>query len=381
MEENDYRAYIASSSEGSDQDDNSDELEADDPAHTVDPSTTPAAAAAGANTPDVNSKPSKKSAKQSKEERRAKLRELLLNNDELPEGWGNVNDKSAPGGGAGSSKPSRGDLEVTFTPGLSTRNQPDEDDDGENETTLERYQRRQREKKAAKQAKKDAKDAVRASKTRRADDSGNDDEPKAPAAPAAEDDFFDKETDDEDDDAPSSSSKTTKKTKSKHPTRSLSPALPEPSTTAELALLLAPENAANGPKHFDMKEVIRTEKMANKKGGKNRFEKRKEKKGKDVEGEVDEGSREDGAGFAIDVADSRFTALHEEPEYAIDPSHPQCVLFSSILSIISLISLISFPLTLISYSELLPPCFCALQVQADEVHDCSRPRTLPKTKG
>lgn len=279
IEENDFRAYIASS--GSSSEDS--ELERDE---------------AAADRREKSSKANKTNPKQSREERKAKLRELLLNKDELPEGWGNVD---------GDIEAKEGELEVTFTPGLSTRNAGASGDD--NETTLERYQRRQREKKAARKAAREARIGAKA-------DHGSALEANTKkTAAVAEDDFF---GDDSDGGEPTSTkgSRLQKKDGWKKQNRSPSP-MPEPSSKEELALLLAPENAAEGPKHFDMKEVIRAEK-GRKKNGKDRFKKKKTAM-------EDEGNKEDGLGFSIDVADSRFSALHEEPEYAIDPSHPQCV--------------------------------------------------------
>ena len=74
-----------------------------------------------------------------------------------------------------------------------------------------------------------------------------------------------------------------------------------------------------------MKEVLRAEKLAKSKGK----GKRKGKKGKDEEVE---GEAEDGRGFTMNVMDDRFAALHEEPEFAIDPSNPQCVLLLPLFS-------------------------------------------------
>lgn len=95
IEEADFRAYIASSG---------DEDESED---------------------DGKNKKSRKSAE------REKLRSLLLGggDNDLPEGWGDDN--------AGDDV----DMEITFTPGLSDAK------DGQDETTLEQYQRKLREKK------------------------------------------------------------------------------------------------------------------------------------------------------------------------------------------------------------------------------------------
>ncbi|KAF8317357.1 hypothetical protein DL93DRAFT_2110555 [Clavulina sp. PMI_390] len=301
MEENDYRAYIASSSEHSSSDNDDEEDDVDNQGADATNEANPDASTTSADPPKRASKPSKA-------ERRAKLRELLLNNDELPEGWGNIDGNAA----GGSDK----DLQVTFTPGLSSRNQADSDNDEENETTLERYQRRQREKKAAKKAKKDAKEATRLGITPVGE------KEKGDSAPAAEDDFFGEDSDNGA--VASTSTKPSKENKTKGKGRAPSSSPPPPAdvaTPSELALLLAPENAANGMNHFDMKEVIRAEKAASKKGKKNRFDKKKRPLNDSMDN--DGVLREDGAGFAINVADSRFAALHDEPAFAIDPSHPQ----------------------------------------------------------
>lgn len=274
IEENDFKAYIASSSEseGHDSDD-----DADFPA-IMDTSASA----------ETQPQPTRKTAKQLRDERRANLRSLLSNTDDVPEGWGGIASSGAVG-----------EMEVTFTPGLSSRNAVEEDG-GEEETTLERYQRRMKEKKVAKKAKRDAKAF------------GVDGEEGSVAAPAAaQDEFFGEDSDD--------ASKNKPKANSKSNPPSSSVPLPDPSTPAELSLLLSPSTALSGPKHFDMKEVIRAEKDSSSK--KNRFQKRKEKKQNATV--VDEANREDGAGFSIDVADPRFAALHEQPEYAIDPSNPQ----------------------------------------------------------
>lgn len=285
IEENDFKAYIASS--GSSSSGSDDE------------------AIAGPSTST-----SKSIAKESRASRRDKLRALLTtgaDNDELPEGWGGVH---VP----------KGDMEVTFTAGLST-NSAAANNDEDNETTLERYQRRQKEKKAARKAAKEMR-AAKNGPTTKADDGPNNDDATDRHRPAnvKEDDFF---GDDSDDRAATSNQKRSGKDKangtSKTRTeRSPSPATAaQPSTAEELVLLLAPDTAnGSGPKHFDMKEVLRAEKDAKRKG--------KNKKGKKRAGDdMDAGEKEDGSGFTLDVADSRFAALHEEPEFAIDPSNPQ----------------------------------------------------------
>lgn len=277
IEENDFKAYLASSgsssgsaSEASDQE---------------------ASAAA----------PSGSKSASTKESRRDKLRALLLSgadNEDLPEGWGGT---SAP----------KGDLEVTFMPGLSSSTPKD---DNAEETTLERYQRRQKEKKLARKAAQEAR-ASDAKGTKKGMAASGSDDDVARITSVKGDDFFG----DEDNETTTKQSQKAKGKKKRDATSDPSaPTLPsEPSTAEELALLLAPDQAGgSGPKHFDMKEVLRAEKEAK---SKRKNKRKKSKKGEDVPDE----DREDGSGFAVDVTDKRFQALHEEPEFAIDPSNPQ----------------------------------------------------------
>lgn len=216
----------------------------------------------------------------SKSKDRERMRALLLggNNDDLPEGWGEDDDKT-------------GDLEITFMPALSTAAPKDQED----ETTLDRYKRKQKEKRAQRKAKKET---------------GSTEQPEQP-----ENDFFGEDSDVELDANPL---KTTKGPKSKGGKTPKSVAPPqEASTEAELALLLAPDlgaATASEPKHFDMRAVLKAEKAgrAGKKG------RRRDKKG---EASADNG--EDGQDFQMDVKDERFAALHEDYAFAIDPSNPQ----------------------------------------------------------
>ncbi|KAG9011771.1 pre-rRNA-processing protein esf1 [Tulasnella sp. 427] len=85
----------------------------------------------------------------------------------------------------------------------------------------------------------------------------------------------------------------------------------------ELALLAANINGDDGGnRHFDMAKVIKAEKMSSKK--KQRFK----RKGDRDEGAQNEDEAEDGRDFEINVGDDRFQALHDEYEFAIDPSNP-----------------------------------------------------------
>jgi hypothetical protein len=207
----------------------------------------------------------------SKKASRDKLRALLLagDGDDLPEGWGREDDD-----------PGDVDMEITFMPGLSEKMEEDE-------TTLDKYQRKMRDKR------KKRKEEVK----------------ENPARRGSVDDFF--ETGDGDDDIrtrPSMNSKSG--VKMKHPEASKEPTARQLSTAEELALLVTSDNANEQPKHFNLKSVLKAEKQS----------KRKSKKGRKHEEEREDDLQED---FSINVNDTRFKVLHEDHQYAIDPSNPQ----------------------------------------------------------
>ena len=253
IEEEDFKAYLASS--GSESDGNESETDA---------------AAAKA-------KKGKKGKKASKSEA-DKLRALLLNgDDEDGDVWG----KAGLSAGDTGKADKNGDMEITFRPGLSSGSALGKDD--ENLTTLEKYQMRMKEKKARKKEKAELKRA---------------DKDDAPAKKADKDDFFG-DSDDESDagvDVPDT--------------------LPEDEREpedddADVQHVLGD---AKGVEHFSMKDVLKAEKE----GGKKKRSRNKKKKHAH-EREVELGKE----GWKIDVKDERFKALHEEPEFAIDPSNPQ----------------------------------------------------------
>ncbi len=74
-------------------------------------------------------------------------------------------------------------------------------------------------------------------------------------------------------------------------------------------------------RHFSMKDIIKSEKQEGKKRKRSRG-----KAKKDAENEALGRTREIELGerdWKINVRDERFKALHEEPDFAIDPSNPQ----------------------------------------------------------
>ncbi|KAK6981658.1 Pre-rrna-processing protein esf1 [Favolaschia claudopus] len=196
---------------------------------------------------------------------RDKLRSLLLDgSNELPEGWDRGEDD---GGGI--------DMEVTFTPGLSS----DQKGPGD-ETTLEKYQRKMKEKRKNKKA-----------------------ESKPANVEAEADDFFDEEPN------VSASVKNPQTGSRKQTATSVEKTPRTLSTAEELSLLVASDARAVEPRHFDMKAIIKAEKQAKRKG------KKKKQSNAEQSGEMQED-------FQIDVRDSRFQVMHENHAFAIDPSNP-----------------------------------------------------------
>ncbi|KAG7099180.1 hypothetical protein E1B28_001049 [Marasmius oreades] len=187
---------------------------------------------------------------------RDKLRSLLLGgNDQLPEGWNRddgVRDNDV-------------DMEVTFMPGLADRK------DGQDETTLEKYQRKMKEKR--KKRKEEVKKAV-----------------------TADDDFFDATSDGD---------------HSAHESKKKSGATLsyEPTEEEAHSLLVSHEDSGAEPQHFNLKAVMKVE----------RKQKKNKKKGKKTVDEDNE-IQED---FILEVNDDRFKAIHEDHNFAIDPTHPQ----------------------------------------------------------
>jgi NUC153 domain len=235
-----------------------------------------------------------------------KLRALLLsgNEENLPEGWGGTKHDKAD------------EMEITFTPGLSgevnngAKTGPDE------ETTLERYQRKERERKRAKKAarkerlvgKEDTATST-SKKTKRiddeffGDDSGSDDVDGS--------DHSDTKR------AHSGSFKSKKRVKDKNK-RSKDSISADAATDAELSLIMDPSSIAK-QKHFDMADIIRSERRAEKGSTKHRSKRKR------VEADG-EGRQEPVDAVEINLEDPRFRSVYSDPRFAIDPTNPQYVL-------------------------------------------------------
>ncbi|KAI0533609.1 hypothetical protein GGR58DRAFT_100812 [Xylaria digitata] len=259
LEENDFRAYLASDSDGDD--DVEDDVVEAEPAVVED------------------------EPKLSKKELKArKLREALgLSSEPMTRSSAKVGPV--------------GDMQVTFTPALmgDEKKEPE----GE-ETTVEKYIRKERERKARKKEKAVSK--------RNGGETEDQDEPAEPEEDLGFDDpFF---TTDE----PVKVSKSAERKEERRRRREEkeAAAVENAAQKAQLEKIMADDskNQAEHLDHFNMDEITRAEKKKSKKG---------KKKGKSqVE---DHGGLQEG--FDMDVNDNRFKAVFENHEFAIDPTNPK----------------------------------------------------------
>ncbi|KIJ63014.1 hypothetical protein HYDPIDRAFT_113516 [Hydnomerulius pinastri MD-312] len=300
IEEADFKAYIASSS--------SSEGESEDESAVKEKGETGG----------------KKDKKSRKAAARDKMRALLLggNDDELPEGWGGgdaigsgaedafdgkagkLKRRGGKGTGEGGEEGSDVDMQITFMPGLSEAKNPDD------ETTLERYQRKMKEKR------KKRKEEIKAGAVGPEDETGEAEAGKMKDSGVAslDDEFFGAGSDSESDRGTTSAKQKGKKSKkSRDPVPETTPR--QPLTKEELRLLAASDNPHGEPAHFDMKAVVKAEKQ-----NKNKKSRHKSKKRADTD--ADDGPNEAQGDFVIDVKDDRFAAIHEDHQFAIDPSNP-----------------------------------------------------------
>ncbi|KAK3307392.1 uncharacterized protein B0T15DRAFT_177065 [Chaetomium strumarium] len=189
-----------------------------------------------------------------------------------------------------------GEMQITFTPALSGKPEKEEAE----ETTIEKYKRKEKERKERRKAKAMAKrgeidpDAVQEEHTEEPGDDLGFDDP-----------FFTTEP------VPPSKSAMRKEERLKKRAAKEKEEAENAAQKAQLELLMADENGGGAHlEHFDMKEIMRAEKQRNRK---------KKKKGKDAADDHG-GLQED---FKLDVDDSRFKAVFENHEFAIDPSNPK----------------------------------------------------------
>uniref|UniRef100_A0ACC2J609 Uncharacterized protein n=1 Tax=Nemania bipapillata TaxID=110536 RepID=A0ACC2J609_9PEZI len=262
LEENDFRAYLASDSE--------DEVEEDGEADVV----------------NVEPVAAEDEPKLSKRELKAKkLREALgLGSEPMTKSSMKVGPV--------------GDMQVTFTAALmgdEKKKEPQAE-----ETTVEKYIRKERERKARKKEKAVSK--------RNGGEAEGEEEP----AESEEDLGFDDPFFTTDEPAKISKSAERKEERRRRREEKEAKAAQNDAQKAQLEKIMADgtENQAGQLDHFNMNEITRAEKKKSKKF---------KKKGKNQE--EDHGGLQEG--FEMNVNDDRFKAVFEDHEFAIDPSNPK----------------------------------------------------------
>ncbi|KAI8945423.1 hypothetical protein F4801DRAFT_568324 [Xylaria longipes] len=263
LEENDFRAYLASDSEGED----------DGGVEVVE---------AEAEVAVVEDKP-----KLSKKELKArKLREALgLSAEPMAKSSRNIGPV--------------GDMQVTFTPALMGDEKKKKESQTE-ETTVEKYIRKERERKVRKKE-------IAVSKRNGGEAEGGE-EPAEPEEDLGFDDPFFMT----DEPAKPSKSAERKEERRRRREEKEAAAAENAAQKAQLEKIMMDDskNQAKHLDHFNMDEITKAEKKKSKKG---------KKKGKnEVE---DHGGLQEG--FEMDVNDDRFKAVFESHEFAIDPSNPK----------------------------------------------------------
>lgn len=303
IRDEDFKAYLATDSEGSDEDDD------------LGP---------------ANGKPSKPNDKTTRDRFRA-----LMGLDGSTAGNGKKTrsafEDARPSDDEEASGGEDGDMEITFMPGLSEAaarkaagaKAPGQ---GEDETTLEKYLRKQREKKERRKA---AKAAL---------EDGGDKAEEADAAVVSngrtqagdlgfEDPFFASDGEDEDVDLDAMLAKeqaNEAKTGSKAPSSRKTE-----STSAEPTPDDVGDESDGGRNHFSLQDVLKAER-----GGKklNRWEKKKlakqakrqqQQQRQESQSQSPQKELQTQQGFEMNVADPRFSsALMKDHEFALDPTHP-----------------------------------------------------------
>ncbi|KAJ2851140.1 pre-rRNA-processing protein esf1 [Coemansia brasiliensis] len=190
-----------------------------------------------------------------------------------------------------------GDMEITFTPGLSKHQVSEDEEEAKprsEETAIERFRRLKKEK-------REKRKAAKKSSKKSGHDSDNliSDTELDPSI--ANDSFFTYGDDDHGESRrplpKTAGKKGVRESKAQRKQRQEA----EAKERAELELLL--EGPESERKHFDLKEIEKAEKQKGRKG----------KRGKKVQVEDD---------FKLDVSDPRFGALFQSHNFAIDPNNP-----------------------------------------------------------
>ncbi|KAM0746794.1 hypothetical protein T439DRAFT_329491 [Meredithblackwellia eburnea MCA 4105] len=310
MNEDDIRVYLASSSE---EEDDEEAEEEDDFFEPI---------------PEALSASGKKTAGAGNSKRRDELRSLFgldVKGGIEEQDWDGSSKKK--GGAKGATKGAKGvegEMQITFAPALSEggdgkKSKGGREDDDRPETAIETYRRKEKERRERKRLERQAKKDGKPLPGLGPEDGGEDVGPGG-----FDDDFFNDDgaedafaAFDRGEDLDDGSSKKKKGAKlSKKEKREMREAEEAEGKKGrdELSLLVADEDdeMGEGGKHFDMRQILKAEKMKGK-----RVRKRKGKKTEEsVEAPVVDN-------FNIDLKDDRFKSLHEDFDFAIDPTNPR----------------------------------------------------------
>lgn len=230
-----------------------------------------------------------------------------------------------------------GEMQITFAPALTdAKNGASDEDDDREETALETYKRKDKERRERKRLERKAK---REGVTLPAEGEEGPEFGGEDVGPGGFDDDFFKEDADEafaafdagedlesgDEIGEKRKKKEGKLSKREKREKKEQQEVDDREAQAELALLVASDSdddPSRVGRHFDMRSILKAEKNEGKKS-------RGKGKGKGKRDE--EGGKKDE--FEIDVGDSRFKSLHEDYDFAIDPSNPKYVLLLSFLGV------------------------------------------------
>lgn len=302
IDENDLKAYLGSDS-------SDDEVEIPKP--VVVDATTADASGPALQDQNTSTKPPLQMSKKDAERQRMRA---LLGLDAKP-GLATRKSKSDP--------PPVGDLQITFSSGLTSSSQPDQSvflnsPDDREETTVEKYVRKEKERKARRKSK------LKVSP----EDTSN----KANGEDHEEDQggfqdlgFADPFFTDPDSVQPTKTGAERKEAKRLKKAERAAEEAAASAQRAELELLTMEDDAATanpaegkrGVRHFDMKEIVKAEKASAK------VQKNRGKQKRLSEGEKAALKAKSQDAFRIDAQDPRFEAIYRRAEFAIDPSHPR----------------------------------------------------------
>ena len=219
---------------------------------------------------------------------RDKLRALLLGGDDgaLPEGWGRGNEDESKDV----------DMEITFMPALTEVNDKEE-------TTLEKYERKTKEKR--KRRKDELKEkVVEKDQSRKG---------------RIDDDFFDADSEEEQKDIVerANTDKGQKKRKDQRGSPILEVASCHESTVGELALLAVSDNPNEEPKHFNLKSVLKAERKS--KDKRKRSKKKGEHDDNEIQGDFVIDVKDDR--FKVLYEDHTFAIDPSNPQYVSSKFH------------------------------------------------------------